>query len=41
MLAKLKEHKGAKDKNKIVVDVLYASTNVQNMVVFGYCYLSL
>lgn len=42
LLAKLKDQqKASKDKQKIQVDVLFASSKVQNMVVFGYCYLLL
>lgn len=42
LLAKLKEQgKGGKDKKKINVDVLFASAKIENMLIFGFCYLLL
>ena len=39
LLNKLKQQKGIKGKPKIAVQVLYASSDIRNLIVFGYCFL--
>jgi hypothetical protein len=39
LLAKLKGDKNGKNKSKVSVEVLYASVDIRNLIVFGYCFL--
>jgi hypothetical protein len=39
LLAKLREQKGLTNKPRVSVEVLYASSKIENQIVFGYCYL--
>lgn len=38
-MAKLKGDKTGKNKSKVNVEVLYASNDIRNLIVFGYCFI--